>query len=166
MMRKAEEEKGMKNYCSYFFLFAMILLAACNQDNTPPDNPKNNETSNNRNHEQNEMVQKIESLPFYKFELEVEYPDDQDVNIELERNPSGNIDVEYLDPRNDIRLYGKEAFDLLYPKLKNLTIDETSTKEQAVSEAKKVFELEDNYLELEMKVIFNDSTQLEIDERK
>ena len=156
----------MKKYYGLFIAFSMILLAACNQDNTPPDNPKINETSNNVKNEQNEMVQKIESLPFYKFELEVEYPDDQDVNIELERNPSGNIDVEYKDPRNDIRLFGKEAFELLYPKLKNLSIDKSSTKEQAISEAKKVFELEDNYLELEMNVIFHDSTQLKIDERK
>src|SRR5690606_18494216 len=102
-------------------------------------------------------------LPFYKFELEVEYRDDMDVNIELERNPSGNIDVEYLDARNGIRSYGKEAFDLLYPKLKNLSIDETSTEEQALSKVIKVFELEDNDLELEMNVIFHDSTQLKVD---
>lgn len=153
----------MKKIYSSLIVFFMVLLAACNQDNTAPDNPKINEMSNDANHEQNEMVEKIESLPFYKFELDVEYQNDMDVSIELERNPSGNIDVEYEDARNDIRSYGKEAFDLLYPKLKNLSIDNNASEEQAVTEVMKVFELDENYLELELNIIFHDSTQLKVD---
>ncbi len=153
----------MKKIYSSLIVFFMVLLAACNQDNTAPDNPKINEMSNDANHEQNEMVEKIESLPFYKFELDVEYQNDMDVSIELERNPSGNIDVEYEDARNDIRSYGKEAFDLLYPKLKNLSIDNNASEEQAVNEVMKVFELDENYLELELNIIFHDSTQLKVD---
>ena len=153
----------MKKIYSSLIVFFMVLLAACNQDNTAPDNPKTNEMSNDANHEQNEMVEKIESLPFYKFELDVEYQNDMDVSIELERNPSGNIDVEYEDARNDIRSYGKEAFDLLYPKLKNLSIDNNASEEQAVNEVMKVFELDENYLELELNIIFHDSTQLKVD---
>lgn len=165
MIQKVEEGKDLKKHFGSFMTIVVIFLAACNQDNTAPDNPKIDETSNDANPEQNEMVEKIESLPFYKFDLEVEYRDDTEVNIELERNPSGNIDVEYQDTRNDIRSYGKEAFDLLYPKLKNLSIDETSTEEQAIAEVEKVFELGDNYLELEMNVIFHDSTQLKVDKK-
>lgn len=153
----------MKQRFGSFMIFIIIFFVACNQDNAAPNHPKMDESANNSNREQNEMVENIETLPFYKFELEVEYRDDMDVNIELERNPSGNIDVEYLDARHGIRSYGKEAFDLLYPKLKNLSIDETSTEEQALSKVIKVFELEDNYLELEMNVIFHDSTQLKVD---
>lgn len=153
----------MKKIYSSLIVFFMVLLAACNQDNTAPDNPKINEMSNDANHEQNEMVEKIESLPFYKFELDVEYQNDMDVSIELERNPSGNIDVEYEDARNDIRSYGKEAFDLLYPKLKKLSIDNNASEEQAVNEVMKVFELDENYLELELNIIFHDSTQLKVD---
>lgn len=163
---KKEGGENLKRHSVWLIIFVMLFLVACNQDNTAPDNPKINETSHKSNNNQNDMVEKIESLPFYKFELDVEYQKDVDFNVELEQNPSGNIDVEYEHSSKGIRSYGKEAFDLLYPKLKSLTITETTSQEEAISEALKVFELEDNYLEFEMDVIFHDGSNMNIDVKK
>lgn len=145
------------------FIFALI---GCAQDNTAPDNPtidenKAVENMSNRNKDSNAMIEKMDELSFQKFEFDINYEGGFDFEVELVRNPNGNIDAEYRDESKNIDARGGEAFDLLYSKLKDIDINKNSTEEQAISNALKIFELRDNYTELELEIIFNDGTRRE-----
>lgn len=146
---------------------ALLTLFGCAQDNTAPDNPQideNNSVENmqsSREQESNVMIEKMDELPFQKFEFDINYEGGFDFEVELERNPRGNIDAEYRDESKNIDARGKEAFDLLYSKLKNLEINEDSTKEQAISTVLETFDLRDDYTELEIDIVFNDGTKRE-----
>ena len=151
------------------FIITLILafaLAACAQDNTAPDNPTINEepmieNTNNSHEENNVMTEKIDELPFNKFELDLDYGGKFDFEVELERNPSGNIDVEYRDESKNIDERGKEAFHLLYPKLKEMDIDQNSTSEEVIANVLQTFEVRDDYTELDLEIVFNDGTRRE-----
>lgn len=89
------------------------------------------------------MIEQIDKLPFQKCELDVSNKDNFVVKVELGRNPWENIDVEYRDDKKNINARGKEAFNLLYSKLKKLTIDQTKSQEEAISQVLQTFELKD-----------------------
>lgn len=161
----------MNKFFSIVFMLGFALVA-CAQDNTAPDNPTINEepridNTNDSNEENNEITEKIDELPFNKFELDVDYDDKFDVEVELERNPSGNIDVEYRDERKGVDERGGEAFHLLYDKLKNLDIDQNLTDDEVIANVLQTFELNRDYTELDLVIVFNDGTRREyIDEKK
>lgn len=164
-----------KNLISLVLL--SFILVACAQDNTAPDNPTvneepivettdderdgSNEVGNDYHDESSELVEKIDELPFNKFELDLDYADDVDFEVEFERNPSGNIDIEYLDEVNQIDEKDEAAFDLLYPKFVELELDQNLEDEEVINRVLDTFELREDYIEFELEIVFNDGTRRE-----
>lgn len=147
-------------------LLLAFALIACAQDNTAPDNPTINEAPMSENvresdEENNWMTERMDELPFNKFDFDIEYEDRFDFEVELERNPSGNIDVEYRDESKGIDEKGEKAFELLFSKLKEFEIDQNSANEDVIASVLQLFELNDDYTEFDLEIVFNDGTRRE-----
>lgn len=145
-----------------------LVITGCAQDNTAPDNPTvqhekpNEEMKQTTNKNSPTMIDKMDDLPFNKFELDVQYPEDVDFEVELERMPNDNIDAEYIDERKGINVNGEEAFDLLYSKLKGLdNINEDTQKEEAIHSVLKTFDLPEDYIEIELEIVLNNGVKKE-----
>ncbi len=151
---------------------SFFVVTGCAQDNTVPDNPTvqheepNEVTEQTKNKNDTTMLDKMDDLPFNQFEFDIDYIEDFDFEVELERMPNDNIDAEYVDERNDIDEKGEKAFDLLYSKLKGLDIHEDTTENEAIYNVLKIFNLPEDYTEFELEIILNNGVKKEFNVQK
>lgn len=181
-----------KLYLIATILVLSLIIAACGQsndtgnldsnnggttgeqnDNTGVQNNDGNVTDNDMTDDSqtedstanaDDRVQKMESLEYIDFELDVKYNDDQDyeADLELENN---RVEAKIEDDLNGIEIEGDGAFDELYPLVEQLTIDQNTSKEDAITQVLDVFDLPTDYEEFELEIKFKDGTKKEYDDR-
>lgn len=69
------------------------------------------------------------------------------------------------DELNDEYLKRLDAFDKLYIKVKDLSIDKNTSKDDAIKDVLNIFNLEDNFEEFELKITFNDDEEIEFEDK-
>lgn len=125
------------------------------------NNPNTNEDTTQDTDDKNE---KMEQLEFAEIDLDVEYDDNKDYNAEIEKKSSGEYKSELEDELNNQYLKGDEAFNHIYPMAEKLNINSDSTKEEVIKEILQAFELEENYREFEVEIIFHNGTKVEFED--
>lgn len=174
-----------KVYVILFILALSLSLAACGngkkaekqvieeETNTPntTTGPVETATTNGNVNETNtisqeDMQKKMDELDYAEFELEVEYANYQEYEAELERESNNSIKSKIEDSLNNVRKNGSDAFNELYPIVKQLTITQQTSKDKAIQEILDAFHLPADYLKFELDITFKDGTQLEFKDRK
>ncbi len=140
-------------------------------DGTNETNGTNAGTATNANQgeavaDQNDMQKKMDELDYADFDLDIEYADHKDYEAELEKNSNNTVEAKIEDSLNNVKKKGSEAFDELYPLVKQLTINQQTSKEDAIKEVLDVFGLPADYTEFDMEIKFKDGTKIEFDDRK
>lgn len=110
--------------------------------------------------------QKMDALEYVDFTLEVEYADRKEYDVDLEKNSDNSVDAEIKDSINNVMAKGTDAFNELYPLVEKLTINKETPKADAISEALKVFNLDEAYHKFEMDITFKDGTKIEFEDKK
>lgn len=112
------------------------------------------------------MKQKMSELDYTDFELEVDYGSDQEYEAEIEQNKAKDtVEADLEDELNGDDLKGQEAFDKIYPLVEQLTIDQDTSKADAIAEVLDAFDLNDNYEALEIEITFSDGTKIEFEDK-
>src|SRR5699024_12484996 len=106
------------------------------------------------------MKSKMDELDYVDFELEVDYGQDKEYEAEIEQK-EGNVKADLEDEINGEDLNGQEAFDKIYPLVDKLTISKDTEKEDVIEEVLEVFDLDDDYRELELEFTFSDGVKTE-----
>ena len=113
------------------------------------------------------MQKQMDDLDYAEFNLEVEYANQTEYEVELDKDDdNGLIEAEIKDSINNVKLRGEEAFNELYPKLKELTISQQTVKEEVISETLEIFDLDNAYSKFEVEITFKDGTKIEFEDRK
>jgi len=105
----------------------------------------------------------MEELGLAEIEIKVEYPNDNEYELEIDKSSQGNYEVELDDEINNIKLKGMDAFDTILPNLEKLDITKESSKEDVIAQVIEAFELNDDYEEYDIEVIFSDGTKMEFE---
>ncbi|MCJ8009897.1 YusW family protein [Lederbergia wuyishanensis] len=176
-------------YSSLLGVTLVFGLAACSNDPSVDNNPKEQvvptKTSKNANTPDDKSIEnsgnksvgnvgndqeaadRMKELNFSKFDLEVQYDNDQDIDFEYEqRSDNGDYKAELEDTINDRKLKGVEAFSMIYTQLKGLDINENTPKEEVIQEFLKRFNLSENYNSFELEYTFKDGRKMEIKDNK
>lgn len=127
-------------------------------------NKKVDESDKTTNEE--DMQQKMDALNYMDFELEVEYADNIEYEVELERKRDGRIKAKIEDERKGVKREGTIAFNEIYPLIKELTIDQKTSKGAAIQEVLNVFGLPGDYKEIEIEITFKDGSKVEFKDRQ
>lgn len=171
-----------------------LLLAACGQGNDMTNSDKNNDIVTNEqgqnnttepsNNDENvvdqnttnnsdatnepntdDQVQKMESLDYSDFELDVKYGNDQDYEVDLELD-HGRVEAKLEDDLTGVEIEGDGAFDEIYPLVEQLTIEQNTAKEDAITQVIDIFDLPSDYQNFELEIRFKDGTKIEFEDRK
>lgn len=134
-----------------------------NVDNAAEDNSKDN-TSNAAG--QDDMLKQMEAIDYKDFDLQVEYANDQEYEVELEQNSDNSVKAKIEDELNNTKKYDEDAFNDLYPLVKQLSITQETSKEEAIKETLSVFNLPEDYQKFELEIKFKDGTKIEFEDKK
>jgi len=148
-----------------------LILGACG-DKDKDDATKdvtNNDTSNDIEETApgEDPAATGESFGFKKFELEVDYPDQDeaiDVNYEEEKDAT---DAEYKnvdDDNSDVT--GQAAMAKLKPLLESLQLNEDMTDEEIMERIVTVFNINDNYTKIDIDITWENGEEKEIEDVK
>lgn len=163
-------------------ILLMTILTACGGNNNSGQDGIMNNPDGTTNHDQEEqeaqttsgdvtaqeddqayMKEQMDMLHFTEFELEVDYPEQKEVDAEIDQHSNGDIEATLDDDLNNKHLRGREAFDEIYPLISTLDISVDSTKEEVINQFIKAFDLPENYLEIEVEITLNDGTELKFE---
>lgn len=135
---------------------------------TEKEESDKNETTDNESDDadENDEVALMKKLQYKEFELEVDYHNDKEYEAELELKHDNQVKAQIEDELNDRELEGSEAFEELYPIVEGLTIDQGTSKEDAIKEVLKAFSLDEDYKEFELEIEFHDGTEVEFEDEK
>lgn len=146
------------------------------KDNTPANDSQDNNTTNSTEGNTNntsgstdnavDMNEKMKDINFAEIEIEIDYGNDQEYEAEVEKGSSGNYKAKVEDELSNTYLKGDEAFEHLYPLLQDLDITSDTSKEDMISAILTAFDLEDNYEEFDVEVIFHDGKKVEYEDKK
>ena len=161
-----------------------ILLAACSNDSnnnvdqqTNNDNNIVNNETNDMNDNQNtsnleeassqdDMKEMVQALSFEEIEIEVEYDNNLVFEAEIDHHQNGDIDAEIEDEINGIDIDDDiEAFNYLYPYMKQLDISQDSDRDDVINQVLDVFELDKDYKQIEIEVSFEDGVEIEFEDQ-
>lgn len=113
-----------------------------------------------------DMQKMMEEIDYIDFELEVQYQNDQEYEVELEQKSDQSTKAKIEDEVNNINKVGEDAFNDLYPLVKQLTITQQTSKEEAIQEILTVFDLPEDYVKFDLEIKFKDGTKIEFEDRK
>ena len=130
-------------------------------DGTENDEATNGDVAQDDN--QATIKETMEELDLAEIEIKVEYPNDNEYELEIDKSSQGNYEVELDDEINNIKLKGMDAFDTILPNLEKLDITKESSKEDVIAQVIEAFELNDDYEEYDIEVIFSDGTKMEFE---
>lgn len=128
------------------------------------DSETENDSKTPENNSDSDMKSKMDELDYEEFELELDYGQDSEYEVEIEQD-NNQIKAEVEDELNGEYLEGQDAFDNIYPKVKKLTIDQNTSKKEAIEQVLDVFDLDTNYTEIEIEITFNDGTKIEFEDK-
>lgn len=136
-------------------------------DNAPADDNSNNGANDNNTNTESagDMQSKMDKLDYTEIEVEVDYGDDNEYEVEIEQDEGEEIESEMEDEVNDVFLDGEEAFNELYPMVKELSIDHNTGKDDAIQDVLDIFDLDDDYKEFELEITFDDGSEIEYEEK-
>ncbi|KGR85834.1 YusW family protein [Lysinibacillus odysseyi] len=175
----------MKNVKWLAIPMSMLLLAACgNDDEKVKDKPKdapteqnesttdNNATTNNgttdnadNNANNNAVSNANASFDFTHFSLDVDYSETKSFEVEYENEQSG-VEASIEDDINGDNSYGDEAYERLEPIFQSFKFGASTPEDEVITEVLNVFNLRDDYTELELEIRFTDGTEKEYHNRK
>ncbi|PID01847.1 hypothetical protein CSV67_12305 [Sporosarcina sp. P2] len=112
------------------------------------------------------MKADMDKLSFKEIQIEVSYSGDKEYEADIEQDENEPIEAKVEDEVNGVYLKNQEAFDDLYPKVKQLDLTKDSTKQEAIDQVLKIFGLDANYEKIEVEIKFNDGSKLDVEERK
>lgn len=185
----------MKRFFITLISIMALSLAACSSDEKAPDssegtsgNPTNQteqnentmeggeqsdvtndqaDTSGSQTNSTNDQMQAdMDQLTFKEIDIEISYGKDNEYEAEIDQDEGQPIEVKIEDEVNGVYLKGQDAFDDLYPKVKQLDLTKDSPKEETINQVLKSFGLKDDYNKLEVEIRFNDGSKLDIEDRK
>lgn len=138
------------------------------QDERDNDNDNEDEMENADSDSDQDMIDKMDELDYAEIEVEIDYGKDDEYEAEIEQDKDkGEIEAELEDEvKDNIDIKGKEAFDKIYPNVKKLTIDQDTSKEDAIDQTLEAFDLDSDYEEFEIEITFHDDTELEFEEEQ
>lgn len=136
-------------------------------DHADDANNTNTNENTDQNPNQDDMLSKMEELNYTDFELDIEYANNETYEAELKTEKQHQrIDVEIDDDLNGVRLERDEAFDILYPLVAELNINQDTSKEDTIADVLKVFNLPENYKKFEIEITFRDGPTMEYEDKK
>jgi hypothetical protein len=112
---------------------------------------------------QADMRKKMQELDYTEFELEVEYDNGEEYEAQLELKPDGSVVADYEDDMNGIRKQGIQAFNDIYPLVKELELTPSSSQEEEIRKLLSTFSLPDNYTDFSLELRFSDGTKHEFE---
>lgn len=115
---------------------------------------------------QDALQKTMDELGYTEFKLEVDYGNQDEYEVEIEVNGTNLTDVEIEDSINGVKKKGQEAIDELDPIVNKLTIDQETSKEDAIKEVLEVFNLQNDYSKFDLEITFNDGTEIEFKDTK
>jgi len=129
------------------------------EDNTTDNNNETDAASDD------DMKQKMDELDYTDFQLEVDYGKNKEYEAEIEQD-NDRIEADLEDEINGVDVNGEEAFNKIYPKVKKLTIDANTNKDDAIMEVLKAFDLDPDYNKFELELTFKDGKKVEFEDKK
>jgi len=164
-------------------ILAMVILQGCgnakdnqNANNLNTDNVKNDVRNDVRDTKEDvvedcdcdkdddESLEKIDikgkKIPFSyeKFDLDVEYPNQQSYEVEFKKY-TNTAKVEIEDEIHNKKIYGEQAFNDLKPILEKVNINESTTNDEVIKQVLKEFNLKTDYKHFKLKVRYKDGTE-------
>lgn len=151
------------------FLFSSILLlGACGNEEqvTEPVTDEASETNDgveDANPEGGLAEENIggEVFGFTDFELDVDYPDQDDALTVSYEEIKDQVEAEYEDKLSNETLAGNEAFDKIEPLLAELELTEDMPEEDVISKVTEVFSIEPDFESIEVEVTYPEGTDKE-----
>lgn len=133
-------------------LVSMVLvLGACNDKEIVENAPSNEEIQS--------------EFGFRSFDLGIDTVNKQDaIEASLDLDVS-EVEAEYKDKLNDIKLSGDMAFSELQPIFKELGLTKDMTREEVIEKVSKAFGAED-YAEFDLEIKFTDGSEQEFSDLK
>lgn len=111
--------------------------------------------------DQDDMKKMMEDLNFDEIEIEISYGSDQEYEAEIDYHDNGDIGADLEDELSGEDLDNDlDAFNKLYPLVKQLEIEQDTDKEEVIQQVLDVFDLEDNYEKFEVEITFDEGTKL------
>lgn|SRR5699024_8781999 len=111
--------------------------------------------------DQDDMKKMMEDLNFNEIEIEISYGSDQEYEAEIEHHDNGDIGADLEDELSGEDLDNDlDAFNKLYPLVKQLEIEQDTDKEEVIKQVLDVFDLENNYEKFEVEITFDEGTKL------
>ena len=135
-----------------------------NENQTTNSEDESESSSNDETGTEEEMQAKMGELDYKEIEVEVDYGDNSEYEIKIEQNDNDTIEAQIEDDINDEYLKGTDAFNPLYPMVKELSINQDTSKDDAIEDVLSTFNLYEDYDEFELEITFNDDTQLEYED--
>lgn len=149
-------------------LFIPMMIIGCTEEDTNGDEDiisdnleDNTEEDVNVAPDIDNNEDKMRDLNYTKFELEVDYGEDKEYEAEIKLDKDNLVKAKLEDDFKNIDLKGEEAFNEIYPKVEKLTIEQQTTKEDAIEEVIDIFTLDADYIKLELEITFKDGTKIE-----
>lgn len=160
----------------------VLFLTACKANDQNIENENEVTQTNNHAAETNEVEQeenmqqkqsdetqdmreRMDELPYTKFELEVEYDDHTEYEAEIKLK-NNEVKAEIENELEGIEIKGPEAFDEIFPIVKELNFDRNTDKNEVIERSLDAFNLSDDYKEFELELTFDDGTEIEFEDRK
>ena len=137
------------------------------EDNEAGDNetPSDNTDVPDEAQSQDDMKNMMAALDFNEIEIEISYGKDQEYEAEIEHHDNGDIEAEVEDEINGVDLNNDlEAFNHLYPYVKQLEITPDSEKQEVIDQVLNVFELVNDYEKFEIEFTFEDGKKLSFED--
>lgn len=166
-------------------LFSMFILFGCNNDDDKVTNPPNDAPVENENANQNTNqtglddrtndvddnqatddanqngMQSGSKIHFTSFDLDIDHPDNKEFDIDYENDADG-MEAEVKDTvKGNEHLQGDDAFNRIRPVFESFTFDKNSPDDEVISQVLKAFDLDDNFIEFELEIDFEDGTKKE-----
>lgn len=98
---------------------------------------------------------------FTDFDLDVDYPDQDDaVNISYEETRD-QVDAEYENKLTDTDVEGNDAMDEIEPAFSGLELNSDTPDDEVISKVIEAFSLEDGFESFELEITYQDGTEKE-----
>ena len=148
-------------------LSTALVVGACGDKDEITKDVTNNDTSNDiEDSAPGENPDDVAKFEFSKFELEVNYPDQEeaiDVNYEEKQDAT---DVEYRNVTENLDEKGDTALDNLRAPLETLQLKEDMADEEILSRVVKAFKIEDNYTLIEADITWANGEEKKVTDKK
>jgi len=147
-----------------------------NDDNSTENEENKDNVGNNENESkekedaaksEEDMKGLFAELGYTKVEIEIEYDNDEEFEIEIKERKDGSMKAKVEDEINDIEIKEVlEAFNYLYPYIKELNITDAEPREEVIETVLRVFGMDEDYEKFEAEFKFTDGSSIEYEHKR